>query len=159
MMYLVTILRNIPFQALHAVWVVNQLFHSFRQFHFAKKGSLVYFPDQLNYLSSFFFYEIKFSKKSLYALPCLTFFSKNMGVGWRKTPPYTHTNMNHATVECQYCTCHVTWKWHHTIKKIQNFLNLSFFSQILFRRSSKVWPQPQSSCINIVTSYVQRWLF
>lgn len=116
-MYLVTILRTVPFQALHAVWVVNQLFHSFRQFHFAKKGSLVYFPDQLNYLSSFFFYEIKFSKKSLYALSCLTFFFKNTGVGWRRTPP-THTptwimeQLSVSNVHVMY-----TWKWHHTIKK------------------------------------------
>ena len=100
-MYLVTILRSVPFQALHAVGVVNQLFHSFRQFHFAKKGSLVYFPDQLNYLSSFFFYEIKFSKKSLYALSCLTFFFQEYGCGVKKDPSYIHTNMNHGTVECQ----------------------------------------------------------
>lgn len=137
-MYLVTILKNVLFHPLHAVWVVNQLFHSFRQFHFAKKGSLVYFPDQLNYLWSFFFYEIKFSKKSLYALSCLTFFFKNTGVGWRRTPP-THTPtwiMEQLSVSNAHVMSHGN-DIRNKKKKSKNFLNLSFLHRYFLEEVAK----------------------
>lgn len=131
-MYLVTILRNVPFQALHAVWVVNQLFHSFRQFHFAKKGSLVYFPDQLNYLSSFFSMRLN-SAKSLYMpYPAWLFFSRIRV--WGEEGPHLHTHQHESWNS--WVSCHMEMTSHNK-KKSKIFLNLSFLHRYFLGEVAK----------------------